>query len=97
MTEVKTKLSVGDRVFSHYVINKATGDNGWGTIEAINHEGTNQDDEEYTTWYDVRMDHGQRELLDDAHGNWEMARLVPPHIASWYGYGVDPKAVPANG
>ena len=45
-----------------------------------------------TTWYDVRNDDGSTDLLDDAHGDWDMARLVPPHIASRYGYGSDPKA-----
>lgn len=37
-------------------------------------------------------------LLDDAHGDWDMARLVPPHIAKRYGYGDDPnpaKVTPA--
>jgi hypothetical protein len=83
--EVKTKFSVGDRCFSHYTMS-------WGTIEAVDHEGTDQEGREYTTWYSVRMDNDRRELLDDAHGDWEMARIVPPHIASYYGYGVDPKA-----
>jgi hypothetical protein len=31
-------------------------------------------------------------MLDDAHGNWDMARMVPPRIAERYGYGADPKA-----
>jgi hypothetical protein len=30
--------------------------------------------------------------MDDAHGNWDMARIVPPHIAERYGYGSDPRA-----
>jgi hypothetical protein len=30
-------------------------------------------------------------MLDDAHGNWDMARMVPPHIARRFGYGDDPK------
>jgi hypothetical protein len=30
-------------------------------------------------------------LLDDAHGNWDMARMIPPHIATRYRYGKDPK------
>jgi hypothetical protein len=29
--------------------------------------------------------------VDDAHGNWEMARVVPPGIAEYYGHGTDPK------
>lgn len=29
-------------------------------------------------------------LLDDGHGNWNMARMVPPHIAKRFGYGDDP-------
>jgi hypothetical protein len=44
-----------------------------------------------TTWYRVRSDDGSIELLDDAHGDWEMARIVPPHIAKANGYGTDPK------
>ena len=47
-----------------------------------------------TTWYDVHYD-GDPEgrtssMLDDAHGNWDMARMVPPHIAKRFGYGDDP-------
>jgi hypothetical protein len=69
----------------------------WGTVEAIDHTvrdrvhgvtGTPLPD---TTWYDIRMDDGSRELLDDAHGDWDMARIVPPAIAKRYGYGTDPK------
>lgn len=88
------QFTPGDRVFSHYTMS-------WGTVEAIDHTvrdrvhgvtGTPLPD---TTWYDIRMDDGSRELLDDAHGDWDMARIVPPAIAKRYGYGTDPLAVTA--
>ena len=79
-----TRFAVGDRCFSHYTMR-------WGTIERIDHEGTQQDGETYTTWYVVRSDDNSLDLLDDAHGNWEMARVVPPQIAKRYGYGDDPQ------
>jgi hypothetical protein len=91
-------FNVGDRCFSHYTKNTAAGVSGWGTIEKINNTdrgrthgvtGTPLDD---TTWYWVRTDEGTTELLDDAHGNWDMARIVTPEIAEKYGYGKDPSA-----
>lgn len=83
----------GDRFWTHY-------DYKWGTVERINHTvrgathgvtGTPLPD---TTWYDVRYDGDDRtsSMLDDAHGDWDMARMVPPDIAKAYGYGSDPKA-----
>lgn len=89
------QFKVGDRVFSHYV--KGPDNSGWGTVERVGHTdrdrthgvtGTPMDD---TTWYMVVFDDGGRHSLDDAHGNWEMARVVPPHIAERYGYGTDPR------
>lgn len=87
------QFEVGDRCFSHYTMK-------WGTIESVG----NTDRERYyhgietpenrmddTTWYDVRADDGSMTMLDDAHGNWDMARVVPPAIATRYGYGTDPK------
>jgi hypothetical protein len=73
----------------------------WGTILAIGETcrgqvhgvtGTALPD---TTWYTVANDNGTRDLLDDAHGVWDMARIVPPAIAKRYGYGTDPKVVTA--
>jgi hypothetical protein len=46
-----------------------------------------------STWYTVRSDNGETNLLDDAHGDWELARLLPPAVASRYGYGSDPQEV----
>jgi hypothetical protein len=79
-----------DRVFSHYTMK-------WGTVECV--RDTRRDATHGvtgaalpdTTWYRVRSDDGSMELLDDAHGDWEMARIVPPHIAKANGYGTDPK------
>lgn len=87
------QFAVGDRVFSHY-----TGK--WGTIEAVREtyrgetHGVTGSPLPDTTWYDVRADDGSRDMLDDAHGDWDMARIVPPAIAQRYGYGADPKATP---
>lgn len=87
------QFEVGDRCFSHYTMK-------WGTIERVGstnreryHHGTGKPEDRMddTTWYDVRADDGSVDLLDDAHGHWEMARIVPPAIASRYGYGTDPK------
>lgn len=81
----------GDRVFSHYVMQ-------WGVVENVNHTRRNErhgvtgETLPDTTWYNVRCDDGQRVMLDDAHGDWEMARIVPPAVAQRYGYGADPKA-----
>jgi hypothetical protein len=91
------QFSIGDRVFSHYTKNTAAGVSGWGTIARID---TTYRDQKHgvtgsplpdTTWYEVTSDEGATHLLDDAHGNWDMARIVPPHIAMRYGYGPDPK------
>lgn len=84
------KFQPGDRCFSHYVMD-------WGTIEAIGEtrrgdvHGVTGSPLPDTTWYAVKMDKGGTERLDDAHGNWDMARIVPPEIAARYGYGTDPK------
>lgn len=89
-TETQPQFKPGDRVFSHYVM-------GWGTVESIGEtrrgdvHGVTGSKLPDTTWYRVRMDKGSVELLDDAHGDWNMARIVPPHIASRFGYGNDPK------
>lgn len=80
----------GDRVFSHYAW-------GWGTVErAVRTDrgrthGVTQSPLPDTTWYVVVFDSGDEDMLDDAHGDWNMARIVPPHIATTYGYGRDPK------
>lgn len=89
MSQSQPQFTPGDRVFSHYV-------DSWGTVEAL--ERTDRDDVHGvtgsplpdTTWYRIRMDSGRVESLDDAHGTWDMARIVPPHIARRYGYGNDP-------
>ncbi len=82
----------GDRFFTHY-------DMQWGTVEEV---GTTYRDQTHgvtgdplpdTTWYEVRYDNGRTSNLDDAHGDWDMARMVPPQIAERYGYGSDPKAI----
>jgi hypothetical protein len=80
-------FKVGDRVFSHY-----TNPMSLGTIESMDITYLNQthgvtgDPLPNTTWYTVRMDNGSRERLDDAHGQWDMARIMPPAIAKRYGY-----------
>lgn len=92
MTQSQPQFKVGDRVWSHYSYK-------WGTIESIDNTerdryyrgtGLAKDRMDDTTWYTVRNDDGSTDYLDDAHGNWEMARIVPPHIAKRYGYGDDP-------
>lgn len=94
MSTTQPAFAAGDRVFSHYTMK-------WGTIVKIDttHRGQTHgvtgDPLPDTTWYDVRNDDGTTDLLDDAHGNWDMARIVPPHIAYLAGYGVDPQAVNA--
>ena len=94
MTQTQPQFKVGDRVWSHYTYK-------WGTIEKVGNTdrdryhrstGRPEDRMDDTTWYDVRADDGSLDMLDDAHGNWDMARIVPPHIARRYGYGDDPKA-----
>ena len=84
-TTTKAQFSVGDRCFSHYTMK-------WGTIERIGTtersrtHGVTGDQLDDTTWYSVRADDGSMDLLDDAHGNWEMARIMPAHIAERFGY-----------
>jgi hypothetical protein len=81
----------GDRVFSHYTMQ-------WGTVERVKNtvrdatHGVTGAALPDTTWYRVRSDDGSIELLDDAHGDWDMARIVPPDVAERNGYGTDPKA-----
>lgn len=93
--ETEPKFKVGDRVFSHYCMD-------WGTIESIIHttepttHGVTGSPLPGTTWYRVKMDSGSREQLDDADGQWDLARIVPPEIAMRYGYGDDPKTNPAR-
>lgn len=73
----------GDRVFSHYTMS-------WGTVlEAQSH------DDHSGTWYQVKFDRGSMDLMNDADGNWEMARIVPPDVAVRYGYPADTKSVVA--
>jgi hypothetical protein len=92
MAQTEPIFKVGDRCFSHYVM-------GWGTVEKVGEtrrgdkHGVTGDPLPDTTWYTVRMDKGSTELLDDAHGDFDMARLVPPHIAKRYGYGDDPNPI----
>lgn len=91
MTQTQPQFAVGDRAFSHYVMR-------WVTVKKIDNtvrgkvHGVTGNPLPDTTWYKVEADDGQVYMLDDAHGNWDMARLVPPAIASRYGYGADPKA-----
>lgn len=75
-------FQVGDRVFSHYVMD-------WGTVEGIDAASNFRN----SVWYRVRMDKGGVESLDDAGGQWEFARVIPPEVAERYGYGADPRAV----
>ena len=92
MTQTEPQFKPGDRAFSHYLME-------WVTIVSLHHTdrdqihgvtGTPLPD---TTWYETQPDGGGVEvLLDDAHGDWEMARIVPPQIATRYGYGADPRA-----
>jgi hypothetical protein len=91
MAQTQPQFKPGDRFWTHY-------DYKWGTVISINHtvrdavHGVTGDKLPDTTWYDVRYDDGSTSLLDDAHGNWDMARLVPPHIAKRFNYGDDPLA-----
>jgi hypothetical protein len=90
MAQTEPQFKPGDRFWTHY-------DYKWGTVIDIN---TTYRDQTHgvtgsklpdTTWYNVKYDDGATSLLDDAHGNWDMARMVPPHIAKRFGYGDDPK------
>ncbi len=92
MTQTQPQFKPGDRFFTHY-------DMRWGTVVSISHtvrdaiHGVTGSKLPDTTWYNVEYDRGnQGQLLDDAHGNWDYARMVPPSIAKKYGYGDDPAA-----
>jgi hypothetical protein len=82
----------GDRFFTHY-------DMQWGTVieESVTYRdqthGVTGSKLPDTTWYEVKYDNGKTSNLDDGHGNWDMARMVPPHIAKRFGYGDDPNPV----
>jgi hypothetical protein len=88
-TQTEPKFKPGDRFFTHY-------DMQWGWV--VNIGITNRDQRHGvtgsklpdTTWYNVEYDNGHRSYLDDAHGDWDMARMLPPHIAKRFGYGEDP-------
>ena len=92
MEVTNPQFTPGDRVFSHYTMT-------WGTVTEVVHtvrgavHGVTGNPLPDTTWYEVTMDNGSRERLDDAHGDWNMARIVPPRIATRYGYGTDPQGV----
>lgn len=83
------QFKVGDRCFTHY-------DMKWGTVRSVDEtrrgdtHGVTGSKLPDTTWYTVAYDGGGVGNLDDAHGNWDMARMLPPHIAKRYGYGEDP-------
>jgi hypothetical protein len=89
MTQSEPKFQPGDRVFSHYEMK-------WGTIEKVGTtyrnqvHGVTREPLPDTTWYMVKLDGGGWSNLDDAHGDWDTARIVPPQIARRYGYGNDP-------
>jgi hypothetical protein len=91
MPETQPQFNPGNRVFTHY-------DMKWGTIRNLHRthrgeiHGVTGDPLPDTTWYNVDMDDGSHGYYDDAHGNWDMARIVPPAIAKRYGYGDDPRA-----
>lgn len=86
---VPAVLEVGQRVFSHYTMK-------WGTVESLAQSREEQlyqgePTGTYTTWWFVRADDGSRDMLDDADGNWDMARVVPAAVATRHGYGRDPR------
>jgi len=95
MTDTQPYFKPGDRCFSHYTMK-------WGTVEQINEtrrgdvHGVTGSKLPDTTWYTISNDDGTTDLLDDAHGDFEMARMLPPHIAKRYGYGDDPAATKEN-
>src|SRR4051812_16397303 len=92
MTQTQPQFQPGDRFWTHY-------DYQWGVVVKVDttyrdqKHGVTGDPLPDTTWYEVKYDNGATSLLDDAHGNWDMARMVPPHIAKRYGYGDDPNPV----
>lgn len=83
------QFDIGDRVFSHYVMD-------WGTVTRVHQtepptrHGVTGELLPASTWYSVRFDKGGNEMLDDAAGRWDLARIMPPTIAARYGYGNDP-------
>lgn len=89
--QTQPAFTVGDRCFSHY-----TGK--WATVAEVRNtergqvHGVTREPLPDTTWYKVTNDDGTTDLLDDAHGDWHMARIVPPEVATRYGYGTDPLA-----
>jgi hypothetical protein len=91
MAQTEPYFKVGDRCFSHYTMK-------WGTVTRIcetrrgDVHGVTGSKLPDTTWYEVKSDDGTPEILDDAHSNWDMARIMPPHIAKRFGWGDDPKA-----
>jgi hypothetical protein len=91
MTQTEPQFKPGDRFFTHY-------DMKWGTVQSVDRtyrgdtHGVTGDPLPDTTWYSVKYDNGETSSLDDAHGNWDMARMMPPHIAKRFGYGDDPGA-----
>lgn len=95
MTEqTEPQFEPGDRVFSHYAMK-------WGTVKRLlnttrgDTHGVTGSPLPDSTWYAVEFDDGSSNVLDDAHGDWDMARIVPPQIAERYGYGSDPNPVTA--
>jgi hypothetical protein len=84
------QFAPGDRVFTHY-------DMRWGTVVSVDQtyrgqtHGVTGSPLPDTTWYTVRYDDGTTSSLDDAHGDWDMARIVPPDVAARHGYGRDPR------
>jgi hypothetical protein len=90
-TQTQPQFKPGDRFFSHYAMQ-------WGTVlHATNtyrdqKHGVTGEPLPDTTWYSVDLDDGNHDTFDDAHGDWDLARMIPPHIAERYGYGSDPRA-----
>lgn len=90
-TAATPQFKEGDRVFSHYVMK-------WGTIQSVDKttdpcpHGVTGDMLPGSTWYTVLMDNGRLESLDDGGGDWDLCRIMPPRIASRFGWPADPKA-----
>lgn len=101
--QTQPQFAPGDRCFSHYTRDSYRDISGWGTIVSIDDtirgatHGVTGSKLPDTTWYTIKTDEGGRELLDDAHGEWEMARILTPAIAKRFGYGEDPQAKLRNG
>jgi len=94
--EHKARFAKGDRIFSHYEMK-------WGTIieignvEEVLRQGEpcpikGMTDEFHTdAWHTVEWDDGGTSIMNDGGTmGWDMARIIPPHIAKRYGYGDDP-------